>query len=247
MTFDQAITLIREGKHLALKIEDADNRRILDLKGTSAEDLISKLEMYRDLLSSYGRIKILAATEAIERQNWKGAYSWIVTFSTTPQTAAGIGAHPAGFPPSHYVSANEAMLMAKLEGLQRQVEFDKRFAELTKKLEGGNTIDKFLPFLPLLVDMPADKINNMMAMAQMQGLQNGTIQPPTGVAGMAGLQEKKSEVQTTVQEKNMIDGINDEMGKLSEKVDLSVILETIKKLNEKAEVRDMFFQMAKNF
>lgn len=240
MTFEDAIKLIRDGKFTHLKIVDTDNKKLMDLHSDNSEDLISQLESYKSILQANGRLKFLAATDTIFKQNWKDCFTWNIVF-TNSAPATNTAQNSIGGIPSGYVSANEANLLAELKALQMQRDFDNKLAEINKKLDEKESagFEKYLPMLGLFADIKPEKLNTMMALSGMQAAMNGN-----NVQGLAGLQEKKAEVQTTVEEKELINSINQEMGKLSEKIELSKINEFVKTLNNKPEFFNVLMSMA---
>lgn len=240
MTFEDAIKLIQDAKITHLKVLDTDGKKLMELNADSADSVIAQLEGYKNIMASNGRVKFVAANDSIYNQKWRDAYTWTIVFSTTTPTVisapSGIGGIPTG-----YVSQNEASLMAKLEALTMQINFDKKFSELEKKLDlnKGDDFEKYLPFAGLLMDIDPKKLETMTALAGMQAAMNGKNQQ-----GLAGLQEKKDLVQTTVEEKEQIMVINNELEKLSEKVAVSKIAEFIKALNDKPQFLDTLIAMS---
>jgi len=240
MTFEDTIKLIPDLKIHHVKIVDTAGKKVMELNGESPENLLTQLEGYRSILSTSGRLKFIAANESMFKQNFKDAYNWDVVFTaashsnnSTPTTLT--------HAPSGYVSSNEANLLAELKALQMQRDFDLKLVELNKKIDdkGSDGFDKYLPMLGMIVDIDDKKMKNMMALGALQSSMNGS--PATGLAGL----EKKPHVQTTVEEKELINNLNDEMGKLAQKVDLSAIVEFVKTLNDKPEFLTLLLQMAK--
>lgn len=243
MNLQDAITLIGDRKVLHLKVVDTDGKRVMDLDGSNSDDLIAQLQQYENILKSYGRLKFVAGTEAILKQNWKDAYCWNIVFSgATPQSPTPIpllGAVPPG-----YISAREAELLAQVKELGLKAEYDKRFADLEKNLEkkledrSDDGFMKYMPMAGLFMDLDEKKVSNMMALA---GLQNAM----SGKPGLAG--PPAPTTHTTVEEAELIQNINKEMEQLSTKVDVKNIYEFLKVLNEKPEFLTSLTQMAANF
>jgi len=243
MIFKDAIQLIQDGNYTNIKVTDTNGKRVLDVEGETSQSLIEKLQAYKQQLCSFGRVNFMVATDAIKKANWKDAYVWPVTFGGEMQSNS-----PALFSPGQgFVSEREAMLMGELSGLRKEVEWNKRFDEINKKLDEKNSdeFSKFLPLLPMLglfVDIKPEKMQAMAALSQMAG---AMTQKP----GMAGLipTDSKTVVKGTDEEVKCIKSINDNLEKLSEKVPVDKIDEFIKTLNEKPEFLTMLMQMASNY
>lgn len=246
MTFNDAIELMQDGKYTHLKVIDTDGKRVLDLDAETNTSLIEKLKPYRNILQTYGKVKFMLATDSIYKQNWKDAYNWTVTFSNdatqqhnTPQINSA--------PPSGYISQNEAALMAQLAGLQKQIELDQKFNELTKRLDQNTNkksdgFEKYLPMLGLFADIDENKMRNIMLLSSMQ---NATAAP--SINGLPTQQPNQNTVAGTNDEQKTVAEINKQMELLSEKVSLNAILQFLTVLNQKPQFLETLTQMAANF
>jgi hypothetical protein len=236
MNFDDSIKLIGDQKLNHLKVLDPEGKKVFDLHGSTPDDLISQLQSYENILRTYGRLKFLAATEGIYKQNWKDALTWNIVFGNTPVSPS--PAPLAGAVPAGYISASEAALMAQVKELTLQSAYDKRFAELEKKIEekDNSGFEKYMPMAGLFLDLDEKKIQNMMALAGLQSAINGK-------GALAG----PPQVQTTVEEAELIQNIQKEMEQLSQKVEVKTIYEFLKVLNEKPEFMKTLTQMAQTF
>jgi len=254
MTFQDAIKLIEDGKYNHLKIVDPEGKKIMELNAESSDSLIAQLDSYKQVLSTYGRIKFLAANESIFKQNWKDPFTWNVVFTNaSPLTpVASIGSVPAG-----YVSANEAALAAQVESLKKQIEMDKRFSDLEQKIKEKDNegIMQYLPMLGLAMDLPEKKLNSMLALGQIHGLMNGKTVPGLAGLGANGAMKTEAEwrdqvkpvVSGTDEEKKLIVTINTELEELCKKVEMANVAEFLKTLNAKPEFLATLINMAKNF
>ncbi len=246
MDFAKAIELLKDGNYTNVRVFDIGNKKILDLEGASSELLIDQLEKYKDTMASFGKVTFHVATAAQKAQNWKDFFSWPVTFSG----AAGNNL-PSPYP-THmpgYISATEANLMAQLEGMKKENEFNKRFDELNKKLDDKDNFVKYAPLLPLLglfIDIKPEKQAAMASLASLAGAMNNnnnTVQ--TGINGL--VPTNKAEVKGTAEEQAQIKSINDNLEKLSEKIPVASIEEFIRTLVEKPEFLTMLMTMSKQF
>lgn len=242
MTFDDAIKLMEDGKYTHLKVVDTDGRRVLDLEGETNTTLIEKLKPYQNILSSYGKVKFILATDSIFKQNWKDAYNWTVTFTganATPQ----INTQQMGGFGSGMVSQSEALLMAQLAGMQKQLEFNEKFAELNRKIDAtknNSPYDKYLPLLGMFTDIDEQKLKNMMLLSSISGGGQNFQQ-------INGLNDATKHVVGTDEEKKLVEEVEKELEKLTEKVHISSIHEFLKALNDNPTFLDTLTQMAKNF
>lgn len=247
MTLDDTIRLIQDGKIQHLKIVDSEGKKVFDFNGSTVDDLISQIQQYKNILASYGRVKFVAANEAVYKQNWRDAYQWTVIFNNTKEAAPSAPQQSNNGIPSGFISQNEAQLLADLKALQMQRETDLKLAEMQKQIDNkekdsSEGIEKYLPMLGMIMDIDEKKLSNMIALAGLQNAMNGKS---TGIAGPPT--EIQNAVKGTEEEKQMIEAINKQMELLSHKVQLSSICEFLKVLNEKPEFLKSLMDMAANF
>lgn len=250
MKFEDVIIIMRDLNVMHVKVIDTQNKRVIDfMEETSVDNTIAKLQGYMGLLSSYGRLTFIGATDAIKKQNWRDAYTWIVTFNGTSAEAPKVNQGVGSFQPMPgYISQNEAALMAQLSALQLQLNFQKQIADLERKLtvpaqEGENMLEKHLPMLGMFMDIDETKMANMMKMAQIQGMMKGS-QMPSQTQGIAGPftgvnQGTQTKIEVTEQEKAQVAEFNKEIDLLSEKASLEKLITLVKGLNANPGFVDM--------
>jgi hypothetical protein len=249
MRFSEALELLKDGKYTNVQVTDSDGKRLLDCEGLTSETLILKLEQFKPQLSSYGRVRFKVATEAIKRANWKDAYVWDVNFIGDYSGVSSNNELKPFSPGIGFISQNEATLMSQLEGLKKEMEFNKRFDELNKKLEDKKSfnVKEFLPLAPMLSLFFDIKPDKMLQFSQMAGAMNATQNTThTGIAGLIPT-DKKTTVKGTPEEQALILSINDNLEKLSEKVSVEKIEEFIRTLNDKPEFLTMLLNMASSY
>ena len=244
MKFEQALKLIEEQNILFVKVEDFNKKRLVNLDATTAPQLILKLQQYRDSLSGYGKVIFICADEKIKNSSWRDAYNWQVTVSDiAPQTNLPLTGH--GLVPPGYVSSLEATLTAELAALKLQTTFQKQMhdleAKFTKPASAADDVFKFMPLLGLFMDIDEKKMTQMMGLAHLSSAMNGTPANTTQQTGINGLQEKKeaatgTTVETTKEEEEMLDKIENSIVELTGKVPMADILAFIEKLNQKPEL-----------
>lgn len=247
MTFDNALKLMADQSITHVRVMDTNNKRVLDIDGGSVEDAVQKITEHKAILSTYGRVNFLCATDSIRKQNWKDAYSWAVTFTGSneqaPKHDPGIGRIPSGF-----VSQNEAMLMAQLQALTIQMDYTKKMSELEAKFTlaqpKNEGFEKYIPMMGMFMDIDQTKMQNMMMLMQMQTAMNG--KQPAGISGLFTPENTAApaQLQTTDDEKKLLEDINNNMEALSEKVSLDKINQLLKLLADKPEYADMALNFA---
>lgn len=244
MKFNEALELIKDGKYTNITVTDTDGKRLIDVEGLTPETLINKLEQFKNQLQSYGRVKFRVATEQIKKANWKDAYHWDVNFMGDYSGNNTLNEIKPFNPGIGFISQNEASLMSQLEGLKKEIEYNKKFDEINKKLEDkdNNSIKQFMPLVPLLglfMEIKPEKMQQMASMAQIAG----HMSQPTGIAGLIPT-DNNTIVKGTKEEVELINSINNNLEILSEKVPIEKIEEFIRTLNEKPEFLTMLLQMA---
>jgi hypothetical protein len=248
MQYNDAIRLMKDMDALHVKVVDTGGKRVYEcLDELSVENTIAKLNAFLPTLKSYGKVNFIAATEGIKKQNFKDAYHWPVTFDgstdTNVQTSQNNSTQGVK---QGYVSAKEAELMASIERLTLMNTYDKKLADLEAKISGKpedrieKMISKYLPILGAFVKIDDEKINNMMRIAQIQGMQ---APQQNAIAGLNIQQNPKPQIQATAEEQKIVAEIITEMDKLEQKVSVDKILLLLKGLNEKPE----FAEQAINF
>jgi hypothetical protein len=239
MKFEQALKLIEEQNILFVKVEDFNKKRLVNLEASTAPQLVVKLTQYRDSLSGYGKVIFICADEKIKNSSWRDAYNWQVTVSDiAPQI--NLNASHSGIVPPGYVSALEASLQAQLGEMKVKAELNQRMADLEAKLSkpasSADEIFKFFPMLGLFMDIDEKKITQMMGLAQLSTAMNNPTPVNTGVNGLQEKTVGATKVETTKEEEEMLDKIEDSIVSLTGKVPMEDILLLINKLNEKPEL-----------
>lgn len=247
MTFNDALQLIDDGnKYKYLRVFDTEGKRLLDLDADNNLLLREKLATYRTILSTYGKVKIQVATESIYKQNWKDAFSWNVTFNEVATQTPQLNVPTLNGPPAGFISNNEALLMAQIAGLNKQMEFDREMqklrAEISASKNNGGSFEKYLPMLGMFMDLDENKIKNMMLLSSMNG---GGFQQHHG--GINGPPQQTNSVAGTDEEKQTIENINKQLELLAEKVHAKSIEQFLVVLNQKPEFLNTLIQMAQNF
>ena len=243
MIYEDAIKLIEQLNIVALKVLDTNGKRLFDIKEDTFKALVDKVNVWKPTLMQYGRVKFMAATESIFKQNWKDAYQWDITFNGNTDSVQ-TSNNFMGAVPSGYISIQQAMLMSELEKVKAQSELDKKFSDLEKKLQTNQGWEKYLPMLGMFIDLDEKKLNNMAALCQMNGMMNGSATLPTqNAAGVAGLNDVK--VQGTPAEKEKIEQLEKNLEDLSNSIGVDKLAELVKLLNEKPQYADMALNFAK--
>ncbi len=237
MTFEQAIDLIEVQKILYVKVVDFNKNRILALEAATPGELQEQLRQYKDAIMHYGKVTFICADEKSHRANWRDALQWQVTFiGTVPtQNNLGIGAMhtmPGMMTPEVY------MLKTQLIELQQRVEWEKKFDELKRSLEGkGNNkkgqfddIQKLIPLLPLFMQIDPAKMEQITALGALSGVMNNPTPPVQQTAGMGSLKDNP-QLETTPEEEKMLDDIEQGLVDLTGKVELTSIKNFIDTLN----------------
>lgn len=251
MTFEEVKHIIKQLNVVNVKITDTNGKKVMQFfDELSPENLIAKLDGFAPTLQTYGRLTFIGATAAQFKQNWKDCYQWPVVFSTIPAHLTSTN-EPQKINQG-YVSHNEATLMAQLAGLQMQMDFNKKIADLEKKIDGGKekesqwerVIDKYFPMVApqFGITMSPEQMDSAMKYYQMQAMMNGKMMPPVQNNGMAGLNIQTNtnpSIQQTEEEKQTEDEIVKELTALSEKTSDQKLLTLIKALNNNPAYVDM--------
>jgi hypothetical protein len=247
-TFEQAIDLIQEFNTPYIKVNDAQGKRLFEIQDSdNVGNTVAKLESYKSMLATYGRVHFRAATEVIKKQSYKDAYEWVVIFSgpiATNNNQSQINNMPA----MGYISLDHAHLMAEVKGMKDSFELQKQMFELKNQIANSNKpegIEKYLPMLGMFMDVDPAKMQNMMMFANLQNSMNGNVIP--SIAGNFKREENKIELQGTEAEKNVMQSITDQMDKLSDKVQLESIDKFLKALNANPGFITMLTEMADKF
>lgn len=244
MNFTEAIKLIEEENYPHVRIYDINGKPIFDVSENSGTAAAAKLKDKESILASFGRVNFQLATDKIKLQNWKSAYTWPIIFTATAAAAElkpanqmqGLGNNP------NYVSKHEADLMSKISGLEMQRDYDKKLAELEKRIDSSKKeegLEKYLPMLGLFMDIDESKILKSLQLSQLMGAVNGQT-VSTGIAG----QNNKTSVLTTEAEAKMHEAIENNINELATKVEMANILLFLETLNKKPELLDTLIKMA---
>lgn len=163
MTFQNIVDLVERFKTPYIRISDMHGNRIACIEETNnVSATLKELVALEPVLKAYGKLEVVAATNEVFKASYKGAYKWLLVFEqekTNNNSVQGLQQN-WGLPPVGYVS-NEVM-MAKLETIQKQFEWEKEKAELKRK----DSIKEYLPFLPAMLTImgyPADNVNKINA------------------------------------------------------------------------------------
>lgn len=211
MIYEDVIKLMRDRNIPHIKIIDAAGKRITELtEFENVEATISWLDENRSMLESHGRIKLIAADDKIKASNWQKPYEWNVTFTGSKQNN---DVQHHGRIPQGYISGTEASLLAKFEALQQQIKHDREMNEIRMKLADNDKNDpfKYLPILGIFMDIPDEKLNKALKMAQIGQAMNGK---QVGIAGAA-----EPAQQTTVIKKEMS---TEEAAKAAEQINAKI-------------------------
>lgn len=248
MNFDEALKIIDDKDYTHVRVIDTGNRRVMDVEKDSGVKTAEELRQYQSHLQSFGRVTFIVANADIVKQKWQNAYHWPVTFAGMASSSVNNSPMVTTSIPG-MISANEALLQAQIAELKLKAEWERKLDELKKELEPkkGHQIDqflKFLPLLPLVIDLKPEKVEQLNSLGALYAAMNGNAPQPQ-MQGMAGIQELK--VQSTPEEEKLIDEIDDGIVALSEKVKLESIRDFIQALNAKPELLQTLTQLAQNF
>lgn len=233
--FDDILNLIERCKVPYVRITDAHGNKIIDVENTTVSATVTELQDLEPMLKSYGKLSVSATNDAGAKANYKGAYKWVMYFEKpgTPQIPgiSGLG-WGMGAPPG-YVSTD--VMNAKLETIQKENEWNKKFAELEKKITGGNEIDKYIGYAPMLMSMLGHddaKIEKMVKWHVMTSNKPGTVAfvPPTNT-----LTFKDVEAMTPEQKNEKIQTLLDSLSSKVSAEHMILLLEAIDKKPELAE------------
>lgn len=245
MQFDEAIQLMKELKTPYIKVSDTSGNRIFDVTDEqSVENTIDKLKTYLKTIRSLGAVIFVCATETCKKQNWKDAFKWRVTFEGVIQTET----KPENNNHAHrgYISQSEANLMAQVQVLQMQMQFNAKLEELNKKIEGNDKpdrieriIDKYAPIAGAFFNITPEKYENMAKIASIQGMMGGSNSK--GIAGVNPTANNVTQqsVELSPEEKKQVEDFNNEIEKLSEKTDLEKLTALVRGLNANPGYIDM--------
>lgn len=160
MTFENIIDLVTRLKTPYIRISDMHGNRLVSIESTNnVSATLKELNAIEPLLKAYGKVEVVAATVEIFKASYKGAYKWLLMFEPEKQLSQGIaGVQQWGAAPVGYIS-NEVMI-AKLETMQKQFEWEKEKAELKRK----DSLKEYMPLIPVLLTVmgyPADNISKL--------------------------------------------------------------------------------------
>lgn len=225
---------------------DVRNLRLIDLKehkiweycGQSTAEVVGALEENKEWLSTYGRCKMLGATETQYKQNWKDCYKWDVLFLPSAQAKQQINeqqskqANTGKIIPEGYVSLEYANLMAQIESLKLMQGLKEKEMDWKIQMHMAEKNDpmRYLPIAGMFFDIDEKKMANVMKIAQAQNAMNGNN------LGMAGNETGNKTIATVEDTDEIVKQIQDELTILSKKVSLPDILKMVKGLNSKPDV-----------
>jgi nitrate reductase NapAB chaperone NapD len=257
MNYDDVKQYIKELNVTSLKVTDTNGKKLVEfIQAPSPESLINKLDAFLPSLKAQGRVVMLGANESQYKQNWKECCHWNVTFGTDiVQVNNSTPAHlPSGM---GYMSRTEAELLARNKELENEIKWNTRLSELEKKIEKANEkpkehiyerlADKYGPIALAAMGFKfePEQMNTMAQMYQLQGLQNGTVQPHRNT-GIAGPNEQGAVIQRTPEEEKMIKDIVASMEQLSTKIPDQKILTLLEGLNANPALADMAINFMNN-
>ena len=250
MKFKEALKIIEEENLNHIQVNDIAGKRLYDLSAANGAEASQKLQDKENVLSEFGRVSFRLANDKIKAASWRDAYQWPVTFHNSNGDPKPVqeNNNRIGNIPMGYISQGEADLKAQLLGLQTQIEYDKKFVELEKKINDSKTkesaieriFDKYFPMLGMVFDVDKDKLNNMYLLSQMG---NAVKNPQT----IAGPDKNVLQVQTDQTEAELEKGIQTNLENLAAKVGYPAILNFLQVLNDKPEFLQTLINMAKNF
>lgn len=231
-----------------IRVIDMRDHKIYEYHGANPDDVKNNLEENRDLLSGYGRVKVLGATEAQYKQSWKDCYKWDVMFNA--QSAAlnkpsNPDPQPKGWGmnvPSDYVHKDVLNLHLQLAAIQSNQDRLNKELEFKMMMYQDEKKDpmKYLPLLGMFLNVDESKIARAMKFAQLSSAIGGGSH-----AALAGpQQENKLTIQGTMTDEEKVKAAEKEieeyvpkieaaLQKLNKSVPLPKILETIEALNSR--------------
>lgn len=228
---DEIINLIRDMNTPYLKIHDGRNNLLytIDSGDSGAEESINKLQKLKDFFTPYGRVNITAATPTMKKQSWANAFKWELDFFNTGNANLPVPQN-FNFAQPGMMSIREAELLAENKQLKADQEWNRRFDELNKKIDGAKKEDQFLKYLPmagLVLDIDQKRIDAVMKLASLGNAMGG------GQQGMAGLNNTQQQIKTTVEgtPEEKIKMVEKLMSELSSKVEIDKIIVLLTGLN----------------
>jgi hypothetical protein len=183
---NEAIDLIRENDCSCVKILGLDKKRICEYiedDGTS-EGAIAYIERKKNMLSSYGRVQIIATTSSGKSQNWTNAFCWIVQCDNNLPVQQNSPDHVNA--PRGFISASEAAIMAQFEALKLELKYNEQLRDLKEQLKAKEDSDPFSKYLPLLPVFVKDKETRQSIMGIALAMSGKSMQPAAGIAGGQG-------------------------------------------------------------
>lgn len=237
MKFDDIVTLIEKCKTPYLRICDLHSNKILSIENTTINATIKEFQDYEEMLKAYGKLEIAAATPEMFKSNYKGCYKWMLVFVNKSKDAmAGMPNNymqPTNAIPVGYIS-NEVM-MAKLETLQKQMEWNKEKAELERKAEKDKDgLAQYMPLAPFLMSAMGktdEQIGAMMKWAAMSnsiGFKSG--KPPTNTLTFKDVEKMSDEAKNKK--------IEELMAELADKISAEHMILLLEALNKKPELAE---------
>lgn len=240
MTFDEAIEIIKDKELLHVKVIDSKGSKVMEFcDEQSAENTIAQLNRFKNVFSAYGALTFVCANDSIKKQNFKDAFKWLVTFSNTSVQPH---VNVSGNVPSGYISQNEANLMAQLQALTTQMKFDAEMQKLREEMKEGkkdNGFMQYAPMLGLVMDLPPEKMQLLMAM----GASHNTMHHHA--PSINGLPTNEPTMAGTEQEKKLENSISGNVEKIAEKIGLEKVDELLKYLNDNPHMLDVAVNFVK--
>lgn len=244
INFDDIKKLIDQMNIQNVRVIDLKDHKVFEYLGTSSIDVINGLEKNLNWLGSYGRCKVLGATDSQLKQSWKDCYKWDVVFNNMPSQQNN-NQQPKHNPnqafgvPQGYVSLEYAAMMAQIESLKASNEIKLKEMEWRMQMHSQSQNDpmRFIPLAGMFFNIDEKKMANVMKIAQVQTAMNGGQN-----MGMAGL-GNTNPIATVEDQNELVTKIQDELTVLSQKVPLDVILKMVKGLNAKPDVKGTVDQL----
>jgi len=205
INFSDITELIAKCKTPYVRICDLHGNKILVIENTTVNATIKELENFESMLKAYGKLEVYGATIEQYKSNYKGAYKWILSFDSKKdsQQSTQITGNNWGQSPVGFVSVD--VMNAKLNEIQKEHEWNKKFAELEKKFEKPeDDFKKYIGYAPLIMGILGiadDKIEKVVKFNNLNTVPSMAYVPPTNTLTFKDIEpmtsdEKNQKIQT---------------------------------------------------
>ena len=198
MTVEQVCRAIKDQNAPYIRVLDTNNRLLFSIEDSdNVEQSVEKLESTLPIFESYGRVKIMAATESKFKQQYKGClhYDCVLSAKTTGNAAVVAQQQTQGGNLLELVKVMQVLqvignsnnnnnnaavevMRAEMAAMRKEFEWERKLAEMEKKnSDPTKYFAMFGPAAMRMAGMKSEEVKETLMLTQMSmAAANGTTQ-----------------------------------------------------------------------